>query len=340
MVRTSSCGLPPGRTPHRSGKAPSQGVRPFAVPHGGGGAPHEDRSRCPTAITATTAEHSGSCVPRTAPRQRTPAAPRVRSPGSVGARRSARTSRSNRQTPPCAPPPCWSCAHNADTGPAPWHLPCSALSPQCVCVCVCVFATARDCHKVRRAATGGGGGGNTHFGQGRKLEKMCRLDILASLQMQFSGTPFAAKISQNWWNSPLFYDVLNATEGGGGRGQAAKPCPKGCGPLPLPRGRASLPAPGFSARVLVRPQRGLRVAGFWRSGSDSPRTFGDHVRGCGGDEPGGGGGPVPGVRGKAETQLTDFDRPSDERISCGGHLQPHSGPWTPPPPSPPSVLPA
>ena len=35
------------------------------------------------------------------------------------------------------------------------------------------------------------------------------------------------------------YDVLNAT-GGGPLGQAAKPRPKGCGPLPLPSGQATL----------------------------------------------------------------------------------------------------
>ena len=59
-----------------------------------------------------------------------------------------------------------------------------------------------------------------------------------SLQSLYS-LQLAPQISQNWWRLPLFYDVLNAT-GGGPLGQAAKPRPKGSGPLLLPRGQATL----------------------------------------------------------------------------------------------------
>ena len=47
------------------------------------------------------------------------------------------------------------------------------------------------------------------------------------------------QISQNWWRLPP-YTTCSMRPEGGPLGQAGKPRPKGCGPLPLPRGQATL----------------------------------------------------------------------------------------------------
>ena len=46
-------------------------------------------------------------------------------------------------------------------------------------------------------------------------------------------------MSENWWRLPP-YTTCSMRPEGGPLGQAAKPRPKGCGPLPLPRGQATL----------------------------------------------------------------------------------------------------
>ena len=59
-----------------------------------------------------------------------------------------------------------------------------------------------------------------------------------SLQSLYS-LQLAPQISQNWWRLPP-YTTCSMRPEGGPLGQAAKPRPKGCGPLPLPRGQATL----------------------------------------------------------------------------------------------------
>ena len=75
------------------------------------------------------------------------------------------------------------------------------------------------------------------------IEKMYWLRIVESQPVhfcKFSGTHFATQISQNWWHLPLFTTRSMRPEGGWGEGlgQAVKPRPKGCSPLPLPGGQA------------------------------------------------------------------------------------------------------
>ena len=59
-----------------------------------------------------------------------------------------------------------------------------------------------------------------------------------SLQSLYS-LQLAPQMSQNWWRLPP-YTTCSMRPEGGPLGQAAKPRPKGCGPLPLPRGQATL----------------------------------------------------------------------------------------------------
>ena len=59
-----------------------------------------------------------------------------------------------------------------------------------------------------------------------------------SLQSLYS-LQLAPQISQNWWRLPP-YRTCSMRPEGGPLGQAAKPRPKGCSPLPLPRGQATL----------------------------------------------------------------------------------------------------
>ena len=66
---------------------------------------------------------------------------------------------------------------------------------------------------------------------GPAMVEFC-LQSLYSLQL-------APQISQNWWRLPP-YTTCSMRPEGGPLGQAGKPRPKGCRPLPLPRGQATL----------------------------------------------------------------------------------------------------
>ena len=62
--------------------------------------------------------------------------------------------------------------------------------------------------------------------------------------VEFLSNPFIPcnlrpKCLKNWWRLPPYTTCSMGPEGGP-LGQAAKPRPKGCGPLPLPRGQATL----------------------------------------------------------------------------------------------------
>ena len=59
------------------------------------------------------------------------------------------------------------------------------------------------------------------------------------LSNPFIPCNFAPQISQYWWRLPP-YTTCSMRPEGGPLGQAAKPRPKGCGPLPLPSGQATL----------------------------------------------------------------------------------------------------
>ena len=75
-----------------------------------------------------------------------------------------------------------------------------------------------------------------------------------SLQSLYS-LQLAPQISQNWWRLPP-YTTCSMRPEGGPLGQAGKPRPKGCGPLPFPRGQATLQIlGGWWGHVVPNPQK-------------------------------------------------------------------------------------